>query len=297
MRHIRIIPIVLLIALSASIAFAQTDDAEALKVTALEALIAAPPERAVPIVRKVLDGDGSDELKSRALFVLSQIDRPEASEVLIDAARNGSGELRLDAVRMIGISGNTNAMAGLSEIYAAGDDEVREAVLEAYLIAGDTEAVYQIALNTNSPDEFGDAVELLGAMGAMDELRALRSRDGMSEELIQAYAIAGDIESLLALATDDSDPERQARALEGLAIAGGDEVNADLVSIYRNTSSADVKDAALQAMLIAGHDEGVLELYRESQDPAEKRGLLEVLVVMNSDAIWDVIDATLGEEL
>ena len=297
MRHIRIIPIVLLIALSASIAFAQTDDAEALKVTALEALIAAPPERALPIVRKVLDGDGSDELKSRALFVLSQIDRPEASEVLIDAARNGSGELRLDAVRMIGISGNTNAMAGLSEIYAAGDDEVREAVLEAYLIAGDTEAVYQIALNTNSPDEFGDAVELLGAMGAMDELRALRSRDGMSEELIQAYAIAGDIESLLALATDDSDPERQARALEGLAIAGGDEVNDDLVSIYRNSSSADVKDAALQAMLIAGHDEGVLELYRESQDPAEKRELLEVLVVMNSDAIWDVIDATLGEEL
>ena len=297
MRHIRIIPIVLLIALSASIAFAQTDDDEALKVTALEALIAAPPERALPIVRKVLDGDGSDELKSRALFVLSQIDRPEASEVLIDAARNGSGELRLDAVRMIGISGNTNAMAGLSEIYAAGDDEVREAVLEAYLIAGDTEAVYQIALNTNSPDEFGDAVELLGAMGAMDELRALRSRDGMSEELIQAYAIAGDIESLLALATDGSDPERQARALEGLAIAGGDEVNDDLVSIYRNSSSADVKDAALQAMLIAGHDEGVLELYRESQDPAEKRELLEVLVVMNSDAIWDVIDATLGEEL
>ena len=297
MRHIRIIPIVLLIALSASIAFAQTDDDEALKVTALEALIAAPPERALPIVRKVLDGDGSDELKSRALFVLSQIDRPEASEVLIDAARNGSGELRLDAVRMIGISGNTNAMAGLSEIYAAGDDEVREAVLEAYLIAGDTEAVYQIALNTNSPDEFGDAVELLGAMGAMDELRALRSRDGMSEELIQAYAIAGDIESLLALATDGSDPERQARALEGLAIAGGDEVNDDLVSIYRNSSSADVKDAALEAMLIAGHDEGVLELYRESQDPAEKRELLEVLVVMNSDAIWDVIDATLGEEL
>ena len=198
---------------------------------------------------------------------------------------------------MIGISGNTNAMAGLSEIYAAGDDEVREAVLEAYLIAGDTEAVYQIALNTNSPDEFGDAVELLGAMGAMDELRALRSRDGMSEELIQAYAIAGDIESLLALATDGSDPERQARALEGLAIAGGDEVNDDLVSIYRNTASADVKDAALEAMLIAGHDEGVLELYRESQDPAEKRELLEVLVVMNSDAIWDVIDATLGEEL
>ena len=68
MRHIRIIPIVLLIALSASIAFAQTDDAEALKVTALEALIAAPPERALPIVRKVLDeADANDDVELLAL--------------------------------------------------------------------------------------------------------------------------------------------------------------------------------------------------------------------------------------
>ena len=296
MKHIRIIPLVLIVALTASVAFAQNDDREALKISALEALMAAPSERALPIVKKVLEGDGSDELKERALFILSQIDDPEATELLIDAARGGSGEYRLEALRMIGISGNADAMAGLTEIYAAGDADVREAVLEAYLIADDADSVYQIALNADSPDEFGDAVEMLGAMGATDKLRALRSESGMSEELIEAYMIAGDVETLRELAQDSSDPEQQAKAIEGLAIAGGDEVRPYLMSIYRDATRGDVKDSALDAMLIAGYDEGVLELYRESQDPAEKRELLEMLVVMDSEAVWDLIDAALDDQ-
>jgi HEAT repeat protein len=295
MRHFRIIPLTLLVALAASVASAQDNDTEALKLTAMEALMAAPPERALPIARRVLEGDGSDELKERALFVLSQIDEPEATELLVAAARDGSGDFQQEAVRMIGIGGNADALAGLAEIYAAGDADVREAVLEAYLIADDADAVYQIALNTDSPDEFGDAVEMLGAMGATEQLRALRSRNGMSGQLIEAYAIAGDVDSLRELAMDDSDTERQARALEGLAITGGDEVNAYLLEIYRGTPAGDVKEAALNAMLIAGYDEGVLELYRESQDPAEKRELLEMLVVMGSETVWDLIDATLEE--
>ena len=54
------------------------DPNEVLKVAALEALISAPPERALPLVIKVLDTDNTDEVKERALFVLSQIDLPGA---------------------------------------------------------------------------------------------------------------------------------------------------------------------------------------------------------------------------
>ena len=68
-------------------AFAQ-DDTDELRITALEALLMAPPERAMPIVQRVLAGDGSDEVKERALFVLSQMNTPEAQTLLIDTARN-----------------------------------------------------------------------------------------------------------------------------------------------------------------------------------------------------------------
>ena len=46
-------------------------------------------------------------------------------------------------------------------------------------------------------------------------------------------------------------------------------------------------------MLISGYDEGVLELYRTSQNNEEKRELLEYLSYMESDEIWNVIDEAL----
>ncbi len=56
-----------------------SSDTEQLKIAAIEALITAPPDRALPLVNKVLTGNNRDELKEKALFILSQIDRPEVS--------------------------------------------------------------------------------------------------------------------------------------------------------------------------------------------------------------------------
>ena len=134
--------------------FAQTDlngDSEELKIAALQALISAPPERALPIVEKVLESDASDELKEKALFILSQIDLPGAQTLLLDVAQTGSSELRQEAIRMIGIGGNPDALANLGAIYASGDADTREAVMEAYLIADDSDAIYQLALNAETP--------------------------------------------------------------------------------------------------------------------------------------------------
>src|SRR5262245_58118799 len=99
-----------LIVLIASTAIAQNDDKESLKIEALQALMSAPPERALPIVAKVLKGNGSAELKQHALFVLGQIDLPEAHALLLETARTGDTELRREAIRSIGIGGDPNAL-------------------------------------------------------------------------------------------------------------------------------------------------------------------------------------------
>jgi HEAT repeat protein len=290
----------LLVMMLVSTSFAQSDDAsnadesEQLKIAALEALMSSPPDRALPLVVKVLAGDHSDEVKIRALFVLSQIDLPEAQTALLETARDGSGELRLEAIRMVGIGGNEEALADLAAIYASGDGDVKESVLHAYLIADDSNSVYEIAASATSDEEFEIAVGILGAMGASEELRKLRDREGVSESLIHAYAMSGDFESLQALAIDASNPERQMQAIQGLGIVGGDEVNAALMEIYRGSDSADVKDAALHGMMVADYDDGVLELFRASQDGGEKRELLRMLVMMDSDAALAIIDETLS---
>ena len=202
---------------SMSVAQSEPDEsADELKIAALEALMAAPAEKAMPLVNKVLAGKNSDDVKERALFILSQIDTPEAQATLLRFARDEQGSLQAEAIRMIGIGGDEAALAELDAIYAAGDREARDAVLEAYLIAGDKRAVFEIAANADNSDDFEEAVDILGAMGASDELRELRSRTGVSETLIDAYAVSGDLESLRAVARDGSDVEMQAEAIEAL---------------------------------------------------------------------------------
>jgi HEAT repeat protein len=279
---------------------AQSDaaDVEALQLAAVEALISAPPERALPLARKVVEGDYSDELKENALFVLSQIRDPRAQELILTTARNSSGELQEEAIRMIGIGGDPEALAQLRTLFAEGDEDVRDAVLEAYLIAGDEDAVYQLALETQDVEAFEQAVETLGSMGAHEKLRQLRgqvtlSGSEVSEALIEAYAISGDLESLRALALDASDAEGQKKAIEGIGIIGDDAADATLLEIYRSAANADIREAALEGMMISGNDEMVVQLYRSSTNAAEKRRLLEYLVNMNSDAVWEIIDQAL----
>ena len=276
--------------------FGQTDeppagrDAEQLRMAAVEALISAPPEKALPILTRVLEGQGSEEIKERALFVLSQIELPEARALLGETARSASGSLRHEAIRMIGISGDTEALA---DLYAGADPETKEAILEAFLIAGDADAVYRIAAGAQDADEFEAAVEVLGAMGATEQLRQLRNRTDMSESLIQAYAIAGDSESLLELARDAGSPERQAEAIRALGIVGGDDAGEVLAGIYADADSPLIREAVLEGLVISDDDEAVLQLYRRSQDNDEKVRLLETLVMMDSEAVWDIIDDTL----
>jgi len=291
--------IVAVATLAISTSLAQSSGAEAedpndvLKIAALEALLAAPPERALPLVIKVLDADNTDEVKESALFVLSQIDLPEAQTRLLDVARSGDPELSAEAVRMIGIGGNQEALAGLTDLYSSGDEDLRDAVLEAYMIAGDADAVYAIASNASDADEFEAAVEMLGVMGANDKLRELSESGTYSESVVMALAISGDFETLHSIALDNSDPKAQTDAIEALGIIGGENVGLALMEIYRGAGTDQVREAALDGLLISGYDEGVFELYKESTDINEKRDLLEMLAIMDSDKMMEVIDAAL----
>lgn len=284
--------------LALGVASAQDDaarsDKEELQMMALEALMASPSERAVPALVKLLESDGSDELKESALFVLGQIEHPEASKALLGYARDGQGETQLEAIRMVGINGNPETLAALPGIYASGNREVREAVLEAFLIADDIEGVFRIAMNATTEEDYEGAVEILAAMGAHAELAKLREEKGISDALIEAYIISDNSAELHKLAMDSSNPELQADAIEAIGIVGGDGADAMLADIYTKSADADIKEAALQGLLIGDYDEVVLRLYRASQNTAEKRELLQTLVIMDSALAMDVIDAALA---
>lgn len=266
---------------------------EQLAIAALEGLMAAPPERALPLLQRVLDGAQTELVKSRALFVLGQMDSPEAQQLLLDRARNGSGESRLEAVRMVGIGGNEESLRALVDIYRSGDPEVRDAVRQAYLVSGRKTELAELARAAGDEDEAREAIQALAAMGALEELRSLGDLSQHAGALVHAYAIAGDLESLRGLATGPADGETRIEAVRAIGIVGTPEAGQALLEIYRGSDDADVRRAVLEGLMIQGNEAALLEIYRASSDAQEKQAVLRQLTIVGGDAALEAIDAAL----
>src|SRR5688572_12611872 len=199
------------------------NDEEALALAALEGLMNMPPDRAVPILKRVLGGGHSKLVKERALFVLSQFGTQEAQQLLVDIAKQRDHPVRHEAIRNIGIGGQPSSLAVLPDLYATGDDAVKQQVLQAWLIAGRRADVYQAALNAKTESEADRAIRTLAAMGARDELRKLANERKHSRSLMEAFAVAGDLQSLKRMTETAPDANTRAEAVRRMGIIGSPE--------------------------------------------------------------------------
>jgi HEAT repeat protein len=266
---------------------------EQLALAAMEGLIAQPAERALPIIKKVLAGQQSTLVKQRAMFVLSQINTQEAQDILAQTARSPDAALRGEAIRSIGIGGDPKALDSLQAIYSTGTPEVKEEVLQAWLIAGRKEAVYQAALSAKTEEEANQAIRMLGVMGAGEELRKLGDKPNAASGLVDAYAISGDLASLRKIAEGGGEHSVRVDAVRKIGIVQGDAARAALREIYLGAKDEEIKQAALQGMMITGDEQGVLSLYKAAKTSEEKRELLRTLTMMDGDAALQAIDAAL----
>jgi hypothetical protein len=168
-------------------------------------------------------------------------------------------------------------------------------VLQAWMIASRKEPVYQVALAAKSEDEANEAIRMLGVMGATEELRKLGDRPNASSGLVEAYALSGDIASLRKIAEGSGDRSLRLDAIRKMGIVDDGGGRGALREIYTRSTDAEIKDAALQGMMISGDEEGVLTLYRSARTSDEKRTLLRYLATMDGDAALKAIDAALED--
>jgi HEAT repeat protein len=271
---------------------APTED-EALALAAMEGLMSQSPQRALPVLKKVLAGTQSALVKERALFVLSQMDEPEAQAILLETASAANSPLRREAIRNIGIGGNAKALAALQPLYAAGDSSVKAQVLEAWLIAGRKADVYQAALNAKSEADASNAIRTLSAMGAVEELRKLGDLQKHGNSLLEAYAIAGDLTSLRKIADGSGELSVRSEAIRRIGIVNTDAARTALRQIYAANTNSPLREAALHGLLVSNDEKGVLSLYKAAKTTDEKRALLRTLSAMGGDAAIQAIDAAL----
>jgi hypothetical protein len=130
-------------------------------------------------------------------------------------------------------------------------------------------------------------------MGATEELRKLGERPNAPSGLVEAYAISGDLASLRKIAEGSGERSVRLDAVRKIGIVDSDAARAALRDIYSRSTDEEIKGAALQGMLIADDDQGVLALYRAAKTSEEKRTLLRTLSTMDGDAALQAIDAAL----
>lgn len=266
--------------------------------TAVEGLMNAPPERALPLLKKVLQGHHSDKIKKRALFVLSQLDMDAALDVVVDVAKSSDdADLRSEAIRMLGVSGEDKALARLGELYkGARNSQEKLDVLQAWMVADRKDLIYTAAREESDPDVQRRAIQQLGALDATDELKQLSKQvknPALQQEIIRALGVADATDALIAIAQSDQPEAVRIEALQAIGISGSDEASAALVDMYPKMGTSGLRDAVLHGLLVAGDSEAMTRLYRAVKSKEEKRAILRILTTMGDDSALDVIEEEL----
>jgi len=257
-----------------------------MKLIAIDALMNTDPEKAVPILEKLLQGNSSFKVKDRALFVLAQHRSDKAQQILLSIAKGGSQpELQTHAIKWLAVGGPRNNQI-LREIYSTStNDEVKEQVLKSFIINGDKEGLMTIIRQEKSPELRHEAFKQLGPMGARDEIRQLYKEAADAEskkELLRAMGIAGDAQGLIEAAKTETDAKVRSEAIRNVGIFGGRAAVEALVSIYNSNNDVQTKKEVIRALFIHGAAKELVDLARKETNPELRKELVRNLSIMHS---------------
>jgi len=122
---------------------------EDLKILALNSLLNRDPATALPLLRGILSGNQSINVKKHALFVLAQSKSPEAEGILRDAALGKlDPQLQGQAIQAIAVFQGKRANDTLAEVYrTTSDPKIKSSIISAMFITKDAPRMVEMARN------------------------------------------------------------------------------------------------------------------------------------------------------
>jgi len=262
---------------------------EDLKLLAIQSLMNSDPEKAVPLLEKIIQGNYPPKLKDRAMFVLSQSGSEKAQQVLTSAAKNNAQpDLQRRAIRYIGMNGGGNRGV-LKEIYnSTSDISVKKAVFQAWLMCGCKEDVASLARTEKNPELRREAIRYLGMMGGRAELLEFykNSSDPETREAaVGAMLLCGCSHELAEIVQTEKDPRVLDKAINTLGLVGGQESLTALANLYNSQAPLEQKRKVINALFLHGAGKEMVALARKETNPELKRELISKMSLMSSPEI------------
>jgi HEAT repeat protein len=265
-----------------------------LKMLAIQGLMNSEPERAMPLLEKVLNGSGSPKEKSKALFVLAQSGSPQGREIIARIAKGQSNpDLQRKAVEYLGLFGGPESHKSLAEIYSSsGDASVRRAILRSYMISGDHERLFAAAKSEKDESVRREAIRQLGLVHGTSELEQLYQAESSPEirrEILQAFFLVGDAKRLVDAAQGEKDPDLRRTAIRNLGLVHSDDSAKALQTIYSKETDRGVKEEVLNAYFLQGNASALVAIARGEKDQGLRKAAVQKLSLMHSKEATDYL--------
>jgi Tetratricopeptide repeat len=265
---------------------------EELKLLAIQSLMNSNPEKAVPLLEKIITGNYPPKLKDKALFVLSQSGSEKAQQILMGLAKaNNQPDLQKRAIRYMGMNGNGRNRAVLKEIYNSSTDVgVKKSIFQAWLMCGCKDDVAALAKTEKNPELRREAIRYLGMMGGRAELLDFYKNSPDVEtrkEAVGAMLMCGCSHELAEIVQTEKDPEVLDKAINTLGLVGGDESLVALTKVYNSQTDVSTKKKVINALFLHGAGKEMVALARKESNPELKRSLISKMSLINSPEISD----------
>ena len=183
-----------------------------IKLLAINSLMDADPERAIPLVENMLKGSAAPKVKDNALFVLAHSKSPRAQQVLGDFAKGaGNPDLQLRAIQYVGMTRTKEAQQQLAAIYTSSSDtRVKGGLIEALRMSQANDALLNIAKTEKDAALRAQAINGLASnksVSAEGLAELYTVSDSQSKrQIIDGLTGRRDAKTLIDLARKETDP-------------------------------------------------------------------------------------------
>lgn len=270
----------------------ETSDCE-LKLLAVSSLLNSDPDRAVPILEKLLSNGGNSgqcggQILEKALFVLCQSDSQRASDLMLQIATGKlHPELQMKAIHCVGTAGHHDVLV---KIYTSTSSrEAKKAVLHALGISGGCRELLDLSRDEKDSSLVQEAIHSMGIAGCKEQVRELYGKATTPEakhDILHSTIVSGDTELQERVARNDPDPKVRAEAIKDLGISGG---CSQLGSVSVAEKDPNVVHEAIHAMGVGGCKQQLRDLYNKTTDPETKREVLHSTIVSGDTELQEQV--------
>jgi len=262
----------------------ESADDEEMKLMALNSFLSSDPERALPLLEKLLHSSQSPKIKERAMFVLTQSGSSKARQLVVQIAKGGSNpDLQMKAVHYLGVM---SAKQELGDVYSSTNDvDVKRAVLHGLMVGGAKEQLLAAAKSEKNADLRREAIHWLGTMGAEPELWQLYQNETSTEVkqgIVHALFVGGKTDHLLEIAKSAKEPELRQQAIHWLGASGSHQAGDALAAMYASESSPEVKKQIIHALFIQSNGKALVEIARKETNIELKKEIVHRLSLTKS---------------